>query len=98
MILITKDLNVYDTETYGLETMIYGSSCQRHIEKKRKNWYLTTYHFETEYSEAFTSEAKLDVVYELDDYDKALKVLESVKNEIIKNQKKFNFFTRGNQK
>lgn len=95
MILITKDLSVYDTETYGLETMTYGSSCQRHIEKKRKKWYLTTYYFETEYSEAFTSEIKLDVIYEFEDYEKTLKIWESVKNNIVKNQKKFERFIHG---
>lgn len=97
MILLTKELDIYDPETYGLETMIYGSPCQRHIEKKRKNWYLITYYFETEYSEAFTSEIKLNVTHEFYDYDEALKVLEKIKNDILENQKKWRKLTHGKE-
>lgn len=80
MILLTKNFALYDTETFGMET--WGSSSQKSLEFKRKNWYIHYWQGGNNWIDDYNEDIKLDVIKTFSDVESCCEFFLSVFNQL----------------
>lgn len=80
MILLTKDLQLYDTKTYGMDS--WGSSSQVNIDRKRKNWYIHSWVAGNEWVEDYNEDIKLDVIKEFKNIEEVKKYIDALQESL----------------
>ena len=95
MVLITKNLEVYDEATFGMDT--WGNPYHQYsLEKARKNWYIKTWHPSCEGAIEYdvVDKIKLDVIKEFENYDEAISWLSRMIGVIKEDKEEWEHFER----
>ena len=81
--IVDKNLNVYDTELYGMKT--WGSNRQESIVKKRKHYYFRIWQgaaVSTFEASETVYEQRIEVIYETDDIKDIYKLKERLADSL----------------